>query len=304
MPIEGEEHRTLGLTEEFIACRSQIRSSSALINGTSPPLHVIQAAERGTTIDAQPCSSAPAKTGPSAINAGLFANLNHEARSTLNAIIGLSELLLTETAVPPLCGSIRPKEDFVARINSAGLQLLDLLDSAVDMALIEDGCLPPDKKLICVNDLILELVNRLTPIAQQFGISFQTSLDPELPCCMLDAVRVRNALRCVIDNAIKFSKADSVVEIWTTLSVQRGIVVVVADKGVGICREDLEDVFRPFQRRAPSTARRYNGAGVGLALAKKYVEFHEGKIWLTSQPDVGTTVEIVLPHSTAPERSE
>ncbi len=196
------------------------------------------------------------KTGPSVIKAGLFSNLNHEARSPLNAIIGLSELLLSNTAAPSICGNIRPKEDFVARINSAGLQLLDLLDSAIDMALIEDGCLPPDKRLLFVNDLILEVIDRLTPAAQQFGISFQTLLDPDLPCCMLDAVRVRHALRCIIDNAIKYSKADGVVDIWTTLSAQRGIVVTVADRGVGICRTDLEGVFfaapkaRPINRKS------------------------------------------------------
>jgi signal transduction histidine kinase len=303
MPIKSEKHRTPSLTEEIIACRSQVGSSSALTNETSPSFQVIQVAECGATTDAHACSCAPEKTGPSVIKTGLFANLNHEARSPLNAIIGLSELLLSETAAPSMSGNIRPKDDFVARINSAGLQILDLLDSAIDMTLIEDGVLPPDKRLLCVNDLILDVIDRLTPAAQQFGISFQTLLDPDLPCFMLDAVRVRHALRCVIDNAIKYSKADGVVDIWATLSAQRGIIVTVADRGVGICRKDLEGVFLPLQKRVPSTARRYNGAGVGLALAKKYIEYHDGKIWLTSKPDIGTTVEIVLPHCVPPEQS-
>lgn len=303
MPIKSESHRVPSLTEEVIACRCKIGSSFALINEASSSFQVIQATEGSATTDVHAFSSVSEMTGPSVIKAGLFANLNHEARSPLNAIIGLSELLLSETVAPSICGNIRPKDDFVARINSASLQLLDLLDSAIDMALIEDGSLPPDKRLLCVNDLILEIIDRLTPAAQQFGISFQTLLDPELPCCMLDAVRVRHALRCIIDNAIKYSKADGVVDIWTTLSAQRGIVVTVADRGVGICRKDLEGVFLPLQKRVPSTARRYNGAGVGLALAKKYIEYHEGKIWLTSKSNIGTTVEIVLPHCVPPERS-
>jgi signal transduction histidine kinase len=304
MATTSENNRTPNPTEEIIAYRSQTGSSSVPIHVTSLSFRGTQDAEDGTTADAHACSSVPAKAGTSAIKTGLFANLNQEARSSLNAIIGLTEVLLSETAATSVCVKTRQREEFIARINSAGLHLIDLLDSAVDIVLIEDNRLPPEKALICVNDLILELVNRLTPIAQQFGISFQTSLDPELPYCMLDAVRVRHALRCVIDNAIKFSKVNGVVDIRTTLSDQRGIVVAVADRGVGICREDLENVFLPFQRRVPSTARRYNGAGVGLALAKKYVEFHEGKIWLTSEPDVGTTVEIMLPHSNAPKRSE
>ncbi|MCZ8313073.1 MAG: HAMP domain-containing sensor histidine kinase [Magnetospirillum sp.] len=304
MATTSENHRTPNPTEEVIAYRSQTGSSFVPINVTSLSIRGTHDAEVGTTADADARSGVPAKAETSAIKTGLFANLNQEARSSLNAIIGLTEVLLSETAATSVCAKTRQREEFIARINSAGLHLIDLLDSAADIVLIEDNRLPPEKALICVNDLILELVNRLTPIAQQFDISFQTSLDPELPYCMLDAVRVRQALRCVIDNAIKFLQPDGVVDIWTTLSDQRGIVVVVADRGVGICREDLENIFLPFQRRVPSTARRYNGAGVGLALAKKYVEFHEGKIWLTSEPDVGTTVEIMLPHGAAPERSE
>jgi len=155
-----------------------------------------------------------------------------------------------------------------------------------------------------MNDLVLEVVEELTPVSEHYGITIQTLLDPDLPWSMLDAVRMRYALRTVIDNAIRFSKANGVVDIWTALSAQRGIVITVADRGVGICREDLDHIFQPSQRRIPSTTRRDSGAGIGLALAKKCVECFEGRIWLTSKPDIGTTVEILLPLGTAPMRSE
>jgi signal transduction histidine kinase len=151
-----------------------------------------------------------------------------------------------------------------------------------------------------MNDLILEVVKELMPVSEHYGITIQTLLDPDLPCGMLDAVRMRYALRNVIDNAIRFSKTDGVVDIWTALSAQRGIVVTVADRGVGICREDLDHVFQPSQKRTPLTARRNSGAGIGLALAKKCVECNQGSIWLTSKPDIGTTVEITLPLGAAP----
>ena len=123
-----------------------------------------------------------------------------------------------------------------------------------------------------------------------------------MPSCLsvLDAIRMRHALRAIIENAIKFSKANSAVEIWTNRSAQRGIVVTVADRGVGIRAEELEKVFIPMPNNGQSETRRRSGAGVGLALAKKYVECHKGQIWLTSKPDVGTTVEIILPNLITP----
>lgn len=166
------------------------------------------------------------------------------------------------------------------------------------------GRIAPAIESLRVNDLILEVVEELTPVSEHYGITIQTLLDSDLPCSMLDAVRMRYALRTVIDNAIRFSKTDGVVDIWTALSAQRGIVITVADRGVGICREDLDHIFQPSQRRIPLTTRRDSGAGIGLALAKKCVEFHEGRIWLTSKPDIGTTVEILLPLGAAPMRSE
>lgn len=171
-------------------------------------------------------------------------------------------------------------------------------------ALSAGGRLLPAIESLCLNVLILDVVEELVPVSEHFGITIQTVLDSDLPRCMLDAVRMRYALRSIIDNAIRFSKTDGVVDIWTTLSAQRGIVVTVADRGVGICPEDLVHVFQPSQRRVQSAAGRHSSAGIGLALAKTYVECHEGMIWLTSKPDVGTTVEIVLPLGDAPKRSE
>lgn len=167
-----------------------------------------------------------------------------------------------------------------------------------------DYRLPEAIESLCVNDLILEAVEGLAPVSEHFGIKIQTVLDPDLPCCRLDAVCIGYALRSVIDNAIRFSKSNGAVDIWTALSARRGIVITVADRGVGICREDLDRIFQPSQPRIPATAGHYNGAGIGIALAKTYVECHGGSIWLTSKPDVGTTVEIMLPLGDAPKRSE
>ena len=227
--------------------------------------------------------------------ARLFSRLVEESRAPLNAIIRLSAFLLEKSDTPSAVGDLCKTDDLVAHINTAGNQLLDLLDNAADIADIEDGRLPPAIRSLCVNDLILDVVARLTPMSEQFGISIQLSLDPDLPSCMVDALRIRCALRSVIRNAIEFSKPNGVVDVWTTRTAERGIVVTVADRGIGIPHEDLEEVFRPFHRRASAAAGCHLGSGHGLALAKKYVAYHRGNIWLTSKLDVGTTVEINLP---------
>lgn len=239
----------------------------------------------------------------SASKARLLSRLIDESQAPLNAIIRLSAVLLDKADAPSAIGSLCRTDDLIAHINTAGNQLLDLLENAADIAQIEDGRLPPAFRSLCVNDLILDVVGRLAPMSEQFGIPVQMSLDPDLPCCMIDAVRMRCALRSVIRNAIEFSKPNGVVDIWTTRSAERGIVVTVADRGVGIPDKDLEEIFLPLHRRVSAAAECPLGPGNGLVLAKRYIEYHRGNIWLTSKPGIGTTVEIDLPH-VAPKRWE
>jgi signal transduction histidine kinase len=245
--------------------------------------------------DPRHCSGGTASPVPSFIAGGFFSNLTQQYRAALDSIIELSESILVDTAAQSPCGEPRERHDSISRINSASRRLRDILDSAVHTTMMEAGCLPVDMELLCVNGLISEVIERLTPASNQFGISFQTSLDPLLPLCKLDPVRIRQVLRSVIDNAIKYSKPDGVIDVWTSISAQRGIVITIADRGIGISRVDLESIFLPFKRCISTAAGRYSGAGLGLALAKKYVECHGGRIWLTSKLDIGTTVEILLP---------
>ena len=227
--------------------------------------------------------------------AALLANMNHELRAPLNAILGFSEILADNTVVAHGPLQVARQTEFAGHLNNAGHQLLDIVESILDLATIEDEARDIRPSPTCLGGLVADVVARLQPLASQFGVQLRTDLDADLPNCAIDAARIRQALRSVVDNAIKFSNRNGIVTVAVSRSNAANAVVTVSDTGVGIGPADIADVFREFHHGDSSFTRRYDGAGLGLTYAKKFVEQHKGRITLASERNVGTTVTIELP---------
>ena len=225
----------------------------------------------------------------------LFANMNHELRAPMNAILGLSEILLGNSVGVQGPLQVARQGEFANHLNNAAHQLLDIVESVLDLAKFGDIGSEVQTSPTCLGSLVTDVVARLQPLASQFCVQIRTDLDAELPKCALDSARIRQALRSVIDNAIKFSNRGGIVDIRLWRATSDDAVVTVSDTGVGIDRADLADVFREFHLGGSSRTRRFEGAGLGLAYAKKLVEQHNGRITLASERNVGTTVVIELP---------
>jgi PAS domain S-box-containing protein len=224
----------------------------------------------------------------------LLANMNHELRTPLNAIIGFSGLL-SEKAENEKPISAETVCEYGRYINDAGNQLLDIINNILEISSLEDGRASMRLVPTMLSDLVDELLERLSPAAALSGVRIRTRLDTRMPRYMVEPVRLRQAIRSIIENAIKFSKSNGIIDIVLSQSESQTAIIAVSDNGIGIAKENLDEVFKPFFQADSKLSRRYNGTGLGLTLAKKFVEQHRGHIRITSNLGQGTTVEIQLP---------
>ncbi len=290
--VSGEAKLTLRLGIRRLRPALSSARASAQTNFREMPASV--SGEAGAALNA-------AKEAAEAANrtkAALFANMNHELRAPLNAILGFSEILADNAvgAQGPLQAA--RQSEFAGHLNSAGHQLLDIVESIFDLATIEENALDIRPSPTCLGGLVADVVARLQPLASQFGVQIRTDLDAELPNCSIDAARIRQALRSVVDNAIKFSNRNGIVTVRLSRASSGTAAITVSDTGVGISAADIAHVFKAFHHGDSFFTRRYDGAGLGLTYAKRFVEQHNGHITLSSEPNVGTTVTIELPFAT------
>jgi signal transduction histidine kinase len=220
-----------------------------------------------------------------------LATMSHELRTPLNAIIGFSDSLLRET-VRPNPGRV---EDYSQQINSAGRQLLALLNSILDVSRIEAGRFDLADDVVDVGRMIRAALRRSDADAQAAEITLTAELPPLVTNLRADERRLSQALAHLLNNAIKFTEAGGAVTVGVELATDGGIMIRVADTGIGIAEDDLERVFEPFTQIDNSLSRRFEGAGLGLYVARALVHGHGGHLVLHSRLGAGTTAEIRMP---------
>ena len=224
----------------------------------------------------------------------LLGTLGHELRTPLNAIIGFAELLRVEEL---------PKSErieFADHVIGAGHHLLGVFNAMLDQARIESGALTLAESAVSLPVLIEEAAGLVLPDATTCGIRLERlPPPPNLPPLRADAGRLRQAIANLVANAVKFSAAGSRVELGASFDAGPGYRIWVADDGPGMAAGDLPRAFEPFRQLDEGLRRRAGGAGLGLPLAKAFVEAHGGTLEVASAPGQGTRMTIVLPASRA-----
>jgi len=224
-----------------------------------------------------------------------LANVSHELRSPLDAIIGYSDLVGRQLGKD---GGDRMLIEQSAAINQAGHHLLDLIDDLIDISRIEVGVLPLDERTIDPRNVVQFCRRLLAKRSQDARITFDASVADEVPLLRADERRLRQILINLLTNAVKYTPEGGLVVLSCEMK-DDGIAFAVSDNGPGIHTQDLERLLQPFQRGANVTAEeKREGAGLGLALAKGLVEEHAGKLVIDSSPGHGTTMIAAFP----PER--
>jgi signal transduction histidine kinase len=233
-----------------------------------------------------------------------LATMSHELRTPLNAVIGYSESLVREAAAGS--GSI---VEYAGAINEAGRRLLGLIDTLLDVARLETGRFDLTEEPVDLARLVQLTLRQFALAAEADDIALATALpeDPllALPLVLADRRRLGQVLHQLLSNALKFSRPGGTVTVGAGRDGE-GLLVWVADTGIGIAEADLVRVFDPFTQVDTGLARRFPGAGLGLYLARALVGSHGGVLSLTSREGEGTTAEIRLPphRLLPPQRAE
>jgi len=231
-------------------------------------------------------------------------NINHELKTPLNAIIGYAGLLLKETQTKL---SAEQKADMEI-IEANGKYLQQILENIFSLKDIENGDIELDMAETDLNELIRNAASSVVPLASPKGIDVVFE-KKQLPALMADATMLRRILFNLLDNAIKFSSRGTVTVKAGTAEINPEdpglktesktgkpyVVVEVKDQGKGIREEDAERIFQKFQQADPSPSKSEGGSGLGLAIAKKLIELHGGKIWVSSRPGTGSVFGFCLP---------
>ncbi|MEL4305424.1 PAS domain S-box protein [Methanococcoides sp. LMO-2] len=219
-----------------------------------------------------------------------LANVSHELRTPLNPIIGFSDILANEMA-----GELNEKQKkYAFTIKNHGEELLNLINHILDISNIHAGNTDLECDLFNLQKSIVEVKESRIVIASKKNVLLESHVDPQLAEIFADPVKIKDILHGLVDNAIKFTPEGGVVEIYATREDDHARISVV-DTGIGISKEDRVRIFNPFMQVDGSTTRKYGGIGLGLMLAKEYVNLHSGKIWVESELGVGSKFTFTIP---------
>jgi signal transduction histidine kinase len=217
-----------------------------------------------------------------------LANMSHELRTPLNAIIGFSELLLDKTF-----GDLNARQDeYLRDILASGKHQLAVINDVLDLSKVEAGRLDLERSTFALAHTVSDTVAFVRARATQRGIALSEQLDPGLGDINADERKLKQVLVNLLSNAVKFTPPGGRVAVKASC-INGQVTIAVTDTGAGIAPEDVRLIFRAFGQTA--SARGHEGTGLGLALAKRIVELHGGRIWVESQLGRGSTFAFMLP---------
>lgn len=221
-----------------------------------------------------------------------LSNLSHEFRTPLNAVIGLSELMLA--APRDRLGDVDRK--YAVNIRASGRRLQALVDDLFEVSLIKAGQAAPQPEALDLAMLLGICCALVAPEARQAGLEVALDVPRTLPA-MADKSMLTRLVANLLSNAIKFTSRGGQIELSTKLDAGDAswVEIVVSDNGVGMTREEVEIALPPFRQVDGGTTRPREGAGLGLPLAKSIAELHGGSLSVDSIPKHGTTVRVRLP---------
>jgi two-component system cell cycle sensor histidine kinase PleC len=220
-----------------------------------------------------------------------LANMSHELRTPLNAVIGFSEMLGAG-----YFGALNEKQkERVQDINLCGTHLLQLISDILEFSKGEAGKLELYEEEVDVVRAIGEATRIVAERAKVKHITLGTEIAEHLPTLMADKRKLRQILLNLLSNAVKFTPQHGRITVGARLDNHRQLHVTVSDTGIGIPPEEIPKALAVFGQVHRSQS--HEGTGLGLPLCKMFAELHGGKLQLTSEVGVGTTVRIIFPES-------
>lgn len=220
-----------------------------------------------------------------------LAAMSHELKTPLNAVLGFSEIIKDE-----MLGTVQPQRyrSYAADIHASGSRLLAIVSDVLDVARLSGGAITLNTRAYPMAALCEEAVT-MARIATKDGRAVDTQVAESLPLVEADPQRLRQALTNLISNALKFTPGGGSISIIARQEKSGGISLLVQDSGIGMDAGKIAAALEPFRQLDRSLARRFEGAGLGLSIAKSLVELHGGELLIQSSVGSGTTATIALP---------
>ena len=219
-----------------------------------------------------------------------LANMSHELRTPMNAILGFVEMMLDDIYGEVPSHLKEPLTD----VQTNGKHLLHLINDVLDLSKIEAGRMELVLAEYSVQDVVETVRASLQSLALEKGLAFETTVGDDIPLALGDGKRIAQCLMNLVGNALKFSKQGRV-----AVSVEQqgaSLLYRVTDTGIGIPKEELDNIFVEFQQLDTAITREFSGTGLGLNITKKFVEMHGGRIWVESELGKGSTFSFSIPH--------
>lgn len=267
--------------------RDEFGALADRMNHMSQQLHRLDESQRqaaATLVDLNEQLSRASKA-----KSEFLANMSHELRTPMNAILGFSEMM-----IDGIYGDV-PEElkEPLTDIQVNGRNLLRLINDVLDLSKIEAGRMELALGEYSVGDVVHTVRTSLRSIAAEKGLEFTAHVPEDLPVAYGDSGRLTQCLTNLAGNALKFTRQGRV-DIAVELRGDE-LVYSVADTGIGIAQQELDNIFTEFRQVDTTITREFGGTGLGLSISKKFVERLGGRIWVESELGKGSTFMFTVP---------
>ncbi|MBT6329863.1 MAG: HAMP domain-containing histidine kinase [Kordiimonadaceae bacterium] len=224
-----------------------------------------------------------------------LSTMSHELRTPLNAIIGMSSLIEDETLGPL---NEYDYKSYITDIKNSGHVLLNHINNMLDITDVELDIVDINLERANSKELIESCVDLVSGSSVNHNVQFQVNISDSLDELETDTVLFRKILHNILSNAAKFSHyGGKVIVSLKKDESEKNILLSVEDLGIGIAEDELETIFEPFTQVDMEFTRKYDGAGLGLSVVKRFTEALGGNVDLISKVNSGTTVNVCLPIS-------
>jgi signal transduction histidine kinase len=229
-----------------------------------------------------------------------LANMSHELRTPLNAIIGFSEVIKSEMLGPL---GVERYRFYAQDIFDSGHHLLEVINDILDISKVEAGEFDLNEEETDLSYIVEQSLRLVRERAKAKRLTIDVALDPDVSYVLVDQRLIKQCLINLLTNAVKFSPGPGRISITSTIAADGSLAIAVADTGIGIEEENIAKVLQPFSQVESAFSRSHEGTGLGLPLAKSFIEVHGGSLDITSAIGEGTTVTLRLPaHRLLPRR--